>query len=162
MNFKGNVVFGLGTLGAFAWGIEQVLAYTWFLSNVLYFSIPEGAFRVVLALLVLCTCAAGFAAFRDPEGIRIRLWLACNGFWLAVALCTILFAIRFRGYVPGLFTSCIVVIPGSAFAVWRAYTARFLPPDNLRTWTIAGAAAFLPLVVVLTGAGWLAFELCTP
>jgi len=162
VNFKSNVVFWLCTLGAFAWAIEQVVSYTWFLSNVLYFSVPEGAFRVVVALMVLCTCAAGLAASRNPEGIRIRLWLACHGFWFAVALCTILVAMRFRGYVPGLFASCIVVIPGSAFATWRAYAVRFLPPDTVRTWTIAGAAAFLPLVVVLTGAGWLAFELCTP
>jgi len=162
VDFKGIAVFWLCALGVFAWAIEQVLSYTWFLTNVLYFSIPEGAFRVTLTLMVLCTCAAGFAASRNPRGMRIRLWLACQGFWLAAALCTILFAIRVRGYVPGLFASCVVVIPGSAFSIWRAQAARFLPSDNVGTWTIAGAAAFLPLVVVVTATAWLAFELCTP
>ncbi|HEU4456279.1 MAG TPA: HXXEE domain-containing protein [Longimicrobium sp.] len=105
-------------------------------------------FAAAVALLFVILSVVSFLAARKPEGIAIRVWLVLLAALTANGITHPAQALVVGGYVPGVVTAVLVVIPLGVLAWRRALIDGVTSRRAILPLFLAGLAIQLPIVVL--------------
>ena len=112
-------------------------------------SIDTGQFAAAVALLFVLLSAVSFLAARKPEdGIAICVWMVLLAALTANGIMHPAQALLVGGYVPGVVTAVLVVIPFGVLAWRRAIAEGVTSRRAVLPLFLAGLAIQLPIVVL--------------
>lgn len=111
--------------------------------------IDTGQFAAAVALLFVILSIVSFLAARKPEsGIAVRVWLVLLAALTANGITHPAQALFVGGYVPGVVTAVLVVIPFGVLAWRRAIADGVTSRRAILPLFLAGLAIQLPIVVL--------------
>ena len=111
--------------------------------------IDTGQFAAAFALLFVILSAVSFLAARKPVGgIAVRVWLVLLAALTANGITHPAQALVVGGYVPGVVTAVLVVIPFGVLAWRRALIDGVTSRRAILPLFLAGLAIQLPIVVL--------------
>lgn len=142
-------------LAVAAYGVEQMLTYSWFLNNIPYFPISEAVFRASVVLLIAVTSAISIWTLRKPDRRPLFVWCATQGFWLVNVLVTLALAARFTGYAPGLIAAGAGLLPALALSFALVWGKRLLPIQTIMLAAAAGVVLSGPVAHMAVSTAWL-------
>lgn len=119
----------------------------------------QGAFSVAVGVVFLIFLGVTLAATIGPRGATaLRAYLAVLGAFTLHAFAHVGQAILFRGYVPGLFGSVLLVFPAGVVVYRALFRARLVSVTEVVACAAIGAAMFLPTLMIAHVLGHLIFE----
>jgi hypothetical protein len=138
--------------------IEEIAAFPWVWDHIPFFPVPEPLFRMASSLAVCGVAAIAFIAWKQQTHAWVWAFAWLQGLLLANVLVHVSLSIRFLGYTPGVAAACLAVAPTSVRSVLEFVRMEQIPRASLRTAVVAGAASYVPILVVLFGSAWVLLE----